>query len=230
MSPSQERGAGRGGMHMECRDYAAERGSGGEQPPHSMAGSTEHPSEAFQLPGCPQRLRKSSFRYPFCKETAPSGTRSPSAPALMGHTVPTPPAQGRRAGIVPTPEETQGWSGTPPYPGKHLGGVALQDESPGLDSLGILPLAVGGCGIGTYHLEVPVELGVLPHVSQEAGGSSGGLLVVRAGKGTGSNEVLGTLSMGGCPSAQGDHLRGAWRDWGLSAGGERQEVNGWIPQ
>lgn len=79
--PSQGRGPGRGQTHMGCRDLATEQGSSGEQPPHGMAGSMEHPSEAFQLPGCPQRLRKSSFRYPFCKETAPSGTWSPSAPS-----------------------------------------------------------------------------------------------------------------------------------------------------
>lgn len=53
--------------------------------------------------------------------------------------------------------------------------------------------------MGTYHLEVPVELGVLPHVSQEAGGGSGGLLVVRAGKGMGCREVLGTTEHGTVP-------------------------------
>lgn len=78
---------------------------------------------------------------------------------------------------VPIPEEKQAWNGASQYPGKHLGGVPLQDES-GLDSLGILPLAAGGSGMGTYHLEVPVELGVLPHVSQEAGSGSGGFLIV----------------------------------------------------
>lgn len=61
-------------------------------------------------------------------------------------------------------------------------------------------LAAGGSGMGTYHLEVPVELGVLPHVPQEAGGGSGGLLVVRAGKGTGCSEVLGSTEHGTAPT------------------------------
>lgn len=84
---------------MGWKDWATERGSGGEQPPHGTAGSTEHPSEAFQLPGCPHRLRKSSFRYPFCKETAPSGTQSPWH---CCHTIPTPPAQGQLSGMSHT--------------------------------------------------------------------------------------------------------------------------------
>lgn len=49
------------------------------------------------------------------------------------------------------------------------------------------------------------------------------------GKGQDAMRFWGPQSMGQCPPAQGDHPRGAQRDWGLSVGGERQEVNIWIP-
>lgn len=53
----------------------------------------------------------------------------------------------------------------------HLGGSVFQGKGPGPGSLGLHPRTPQEGG--TYHLEVPVELGVLPHVAQEAGRRSG---------------------------------------------------------
>lgn len=69
------------------------------------------------------------------------------------------------------------WSQGKSYAWKHLGGALSRVKPPAMTPLGSSigsPTPEGG----TYHLEVPVELGVLPHVAQEAGCCPGGLLIV----------------------------------------------------
>lgn len=71
--PSRGVAGTRGARSSRGLRYAA--GSCGEQLPQGTGGSEERPSRERKgcavpsLRVCPYRLRKSSFRYPFCKRT-----------------------------------------------------------------------------------------------------------------------------------------------------------------